>query len=350
MNELARHPERLHVAFLRSGVTSVLDCGGYPWTRDMARATVDNALAPRVMAAGPLLATWVPPLLQLAEQACFIPMSDEDAVRAAVADHAAAGSDAIKVWLILAERSLEELTPLVQAAGEAARAHGLPLIVHATQLEAARVAVAAGARLLVHSVDDALVDQEFLDDCRAGGVFYCPTLTVLRGYRRMSSGDLPEELLASLDRISPWVAERVRVTSDAGQRPMSKDQRARRQAADDARMAIMSANLVAMAQAGIPVVLGTDAGNPLTLHGPSVVEELRAMRAAGLSADQVLRAATADAARAAGLPEAGRLQAGAMADLLVLDADPRLDVARLGHPRAVLRRGVLHQGRDLRAP
>ena len=48
------------------------------------------------------------------------------------------------------------------------------------------------------------------------------------------------------------------------------------------------------------VALGTDAGNPLTLHGPSVYDELEAMQAAGLTPAQVLVAATRDSARALG--------------------------------------------------
>lgn len=348
MSELAQRPDRFHAAFLRAGITSTLDCGGYPWTRDMARATEGDALAPRVVAAGPLLATWVPPALRIPDQSAFVLMTDPESVAEAVASHAAYGSDVIKVWLVLADRSLEELTPLVHAAGKAAAAHDLPLIVHATQLEAAKVAVSAGARLLVHSVDDAPVDQEFLEACLAGGVFYCPTLTVMKGYRRLAGGDLPEELLASLDGVSPWVEERVRATPARAPRP--ETEQARRRAAEQARTDLMAANLRAMARAGVPVVLGTDAGNPLTLHGPSVVEELQAMQAAGLRPEQVLRAATLDAARAVGLADRGQLAPGALADLLVLDVDPRLDSSLLGQPSWVMRRGVLHRAQDLRAP
>jgi imidazolonepropionase-like amidohydrolase len=109
----------------------------------------------------------------------------------------------------------------------------------------------------------------------------------------------------------------------------------------------MKQNLQRLAGAGIPVVLGTDAGNPLTLHGPSVLEELQAMRDAGLTPDQVLTAATADAARALGLANHGRLTPEASADLLVLDQDPREDITRMGSPTWILRQGVLHERKDL---
>ncbi len=336
---LRTHPERLHRALLACGITSALDCGGYAWSRRLAADSLDDPEAPRVRAAGPLLATFVPDILSLPAEHQFVPMLDEDGVRAAVASHAAQGGDAIKVWIVLVDRTLEEVAPLVHAAGAAAREHGLPLLVHATDLEAARVAVAAGADLLVHSVDDAPVDDAFVEACLASGVAYCPTLVVVDGYLRLRDRRVPAGFLERLDEVSPWVAERLAA------RPLEESE----DLADPyaARRATMAANLVRLAEAGVPVVLGTDAGNPLTLHGPSVRDELQAMVDAGLAPERVIRAATADAARAAGFPDAGRLRPGARADALVLDEDPRLDVTRLGRPRLVLRGGVLHRREDL---
>ena len=100
--------------------------------------------------------------------------------------------------------------------------------------------------------------------------------------------------------------------------------------------------------AGVPIVLGTDAGNPLTLHGPSVFVELEAMAAAGLTAGEVLRAATADAADALGRPDLGRVRAGAIADLVVLAEDPLADVRNLRTITHVVRAGVLHRRESLR--
>src|SRR5439155_27061520 len=52
------------------------------------------------------------------------------------------------------------------------------------------------------------------------------------------------------------------------------------------------ANLKRVRDAGIPVAFGTDAGNPLTLHGASVFMELEAMQAAGIRPVDLLRSAT----------------------------------------------------------
>jgi len=347
--ESARQPERAHVAFLRAGITTVLDAGGYPWTRTLDAGPGDPWLRPHVLAAGPLLATWVPPALAVPDQACFVLLQDEAQVRATVASHAAAGSDVIKLWLVRTDRPPESWHPLVGVAGEAARAAGLPLVVHATDLETARLAVAAGARLLVHSVDDAAVDEAFISDCLAIGTAYCPTLTVVQGYLTLAAGPpLPPDLQAQLADISPELAERVRAgTGLPSPEPRLLAERTRGQTD---RRATMDANLRALHAAGVRVVLGTDAGNPLTFHGASVAAELQAMQDAGLPPAAVLRAATADAAAALGLPDRGRLVPGAVADLLVLEEDPLQDMRRAARPLFVVRGGVMHRREDLRVP
>jgi imidazolonepropionase-like amidohydrolase len=110
------------------------------------------------------------------------------------------------------------------------------------------------------------------------------------------------------------------------------------------------ANLTRVHDAGIPVVLGTDAGNPLTLHGASVFMELEAMQAAGLSPLEVLVAATRNGARAMGLEQTGTVTAGSVADLVVLDADPLADIANVRRIALVVRRGKLHPRAELEFP
>jgi len=69
--------------------------------------------------------------------------------------------------------------------------------------------------------------------------------------------------------------------------------------------------------------MGTDAGNPLTLHGVSVYAEMEAMQRAGLAPSAVLVAATRGGATAMGRDkELGTVEKGKLADLLVVAADP----------------------------
>jgi imidazolonepropionase-like amidohydrolase len=86
--------------------------------------------------------------------------------------------------------------------------------------------------------------------------------------------------------------------------------------------------------------MGTDAGNIGTLHGPSVFREMALMQEAGLTPLQVLRSATSNGARAARREsEIGAIAAGRSADLVVLDADPTLDVQNLSRVFRVIKDG-----------
>ncbi len=111
----------------------------------------------------------------------------------------------------------------------------------------------------------------------------------------------------------------------------------------------MASNLRAVRRAGIPIAMGTDAGNPLTLHGPAVYAEMEAMRRAGLTPMEVIVATTRDAARAMGRgADLGTVEAGKAADLLIVAADPTRDVAHLRALRWVVRGGVVRSRDELR--
>ena len=83
-------------------------------------------------------------------------------------------------------------------------------------------------------------------------------------------------------------------------------------------------------RAGVPVLAGSDAGNPATFHGVSLIRELELLAQAGMPLNEVLRSATARAADRLGQSTLGRITAGAVADMVVLDADPteRVDAYR----------------------
>src|SRR5690606_38418403 len=102
---------------------------------------------------------------------------------------------------------------------------------------------------------------------------------------------------------------------------------------------LMLDNLRRVHEAGIPVVLGTDAGNPLTLHGPAVYPEMEAMAEAGLTPMEVIVASTRNAARAMGREDIGTLEPEKVADLVVLDRDPLSDIRNVRSVRLVVRGG-----------
>ncbi len=113
----------------------------------------------------------------------------------------------------------------------------------------------------------------------------------------------------------------------------------------------MAANLRRLRDAGIPIAMGTDAGNPLTLHGPAVFPEMEAMQADGMTPMQVLVASTRTGAAAMGRErDLGTVQAGKIADLVVLGADPTADIRNMRRIDVVIRGGVIHARAELEYP
>ena len=92
----------------------------------------------------------------------------------------------------------------------------------------------------------------------------------------------------------------------------------------------------------LPGVAGTD--SPIFPHGLALVIELQAYVGAGLTPAAALRTATSNAARAAGATDlVGRIEAGFLADLVIVDGDP---LARMTDLLNVA--GVMLNGRYLR--
>ncbi|MEJ2161872.1 MAG: amidohydrolase family protein, partial [Robiginitalea sp.] len=180
---LQKNPDRYYEAYLRSGVTAVYDVGGYPWSIGLQAAAENNLNAPHVAAAGPLL-TPVPDenltALNTPGQKQLVNLGSPEFGRQAVRQNSSLGSTGIKIWqLNLNDESFME--SLSAVADEVAK-QGNTLIVHATDLDQAKEALRFGATVLVHSVDDQPVDEEFINLAKRAQVTYCPTLTVMRGY------------------------------------------------------------------------------------------------------------------------------------------------------------------------
>jgi imidazolonepropionase-like amidohydrolase len=86
--------------------------------------------------------------------------------------------------------------------------------------------------------------------------------------------------------------------------------------------------VAAFIAAGIAVLPGTDAPVAGVVPGQSLHDELEALARAGMPNQQILEAATRGAAEWLSVADdRGTLEVGKRADLLLLDADPRQDVA-----------------------
>jgi hypothetical protein len=94
-------------------------------------------------------------------------------------------------------------------------------------------------------------------------------------------------------------------------------------------------------QAGVRITAGTDTPNPFIAPGSSIHGELGLLREAGLSPLDIITAATSRAAELLGREtELGTVRAGALADLLVVDGDPSVDLGSLRRVRMVLKDGI----------
>jgi hypothetical protein len=95
-----------------------------------------------------------------------------------------------------------------------------------------------------------------------------------------------------------------------------------------------------LAHHGAPLMTGTDLGNPWVVPGFGLQEELRLFVRGGMSPLEALRAATLEPARyLAATDSLGTVARGKLADLVLLDADPLLDIGNAARIRAVVANG-----------
>jgi imidazolonepropionase-like amidohydrolase len=348
---LRANPSRWYRSYLCSGVTAVYDVGGHPWTTALPAQAERDSMAPHVRAAGPLL-TYAPArALDVDDEIyTFLPMATSADVRASVARLKAMGASAVKVlYLASAPAQQREHDARLAEVGAAARAAGLDLIVHATELRGAKAALRAGAVMLVHSVEDEPLDDEFITLLQTTRAIYAPTLLVGRNAVRAFAaiilgtrdpiddpgGCVDSNTVAKTEAVAP-LRLLIKDFTRASERVL------RGLDAADVRSAMMADNLRRVYAMGATIVVGTDAGNPLEFHGPSIFSEMEAMQAAGLSAADIVVMATRNGAQALGrLKDFGTLDAGKLADLLVLTEDPRKDVRAFRSLTHVMRGGRL---------
>jgi len=102
-------------------------------------------------------------------------------------------------------------------------------------------------------------------------------------------------------------------------------------------------NTAEMHRAGMTLLAGSDLGAPLLVPGFSMHDELELLvNVAGMTPLQALRAATILPARVNGLGDSlGSVEAGKLADIVVLDANPLTDIRNTRKISAVVANGRL---------
>jgi imidazolonepropionase-like amidohydrolase/ABC-type multidrug transport system permease subunit len=229
---------------------------------------------------------------------------------------------------------------VLAAVGGEARAQGLPLAVHTGTAADIAAAVAAGARSIEHGARDA-VPADVWATMAGGGVHLDPTLAVWEAVADMKArrADLLSRSLVQQVAPSPEFLKRTREMVERGGSWADKWE------VDQGRH---FANLAAAHKAGVPLVAGTDAGNPLVFHGPAIHRELQLWVQAGVPPSVALTAATANAARLLGIGHrAGLVKKGYDASLLIVDGNPLVDIAATERISSVIFQGERVDRQDL---
>lgn len=233
-----------------------------------------------------------------------------------------AGADLLKIFITGgiahqgesftgAQMTGEEMRAVVRAAEE----HGSYVTAHAGAGSAIREALAAGVRGYEHAYD---LDDDTAAQMADRRVFLTPTLCVTRCPDWMAEHS-----------FTPWQIERA---VEVGPGHLASIRRA---------VAAGIADPEDPGAPGITMLAGTDypPGEPIE-DTVVAVREMEFLTDAGLSPLQAVRAGTSEAARLVGLAgQAGAVEEGYLADLIVTERDPLSDVSALRRIPFVMQAG-----------
>jgi imidazolonepropionase-like amidohydrolase len=219
----------------------------------------------------------------------------------------------------------------------AAHQHHIRVAAHLYYLADAHSLVSNGLDIIAHSIRDQPIDATLLQQMKAKGTIYIPTLSLDEYayiYARKPEWINDPFFKASLE---PGVYEMITSPSYQDNLKNSPSYQRNVHAFETALK-----NVKLIADAGILVALGTDSGaQPVRTQGFSEHLEMELLVQAGLTPLQAITVATKNAAIALKINERyGTITVGKTADLLVLDANPVQDIKNTRKIAAVYKAGV----------
>lgn len=344
--------------FVANGITSVRDMMGCPDKRDsLIACTSDKRRWNAAVEASQLTS---PRFVSLASYYFDNPALTLAEVSQRARSAAADGTDELKVYNRLSR-------PAYARVAAEARRHRMRLVGHLPKAVSLGEALSAGQRSFEHAhllprhcfsgasdwrngkldtvppilLMEALVAQYDPEVCRdafasmkTAGTWLIPThVTREEDARARDQSFVNDERLGYLDPLSRWAylddlsGTRSRYGGERGERALR-------------RYFIHGLRLTGAAHAaGVPILVGSDTA----IGGFRYHDELEHLARAGLTPAEVLRAATINAARYAGLDHSsGSLKPGKLADLVLLDANPLSDVRNTRRIRAVMIEGRIY--------
>jgi len=197
--------------------------------------------------------------------------------------------------------------------------------------------VALGTNSVEHGSFADEIPDAIIAEMKTKGIALDPTLSVVEGLTNFAQGNTTllkrslvqqvtkKELLEGTEHAATN-AEMAKMREGLKHYPMSLE--------------IGGKNLLKAWRAGVTLVTGSDAGNFLVLHGPTVQHEIELWVAAGIPIDVALQAATANAAKLLHAESRiGTVEKGKEATLLIVDGNPLQDVRALSSIATVFMKG-----------
>ena len=325
-------PEPAAALYLAHGITGIRDMRMELDSLAAIRERIAQGklLAPRLIASGPALDD-VPPQWPVPVK---MRIKTGAQAREAVQLLKANGVDFIKV------HNFTSRDAYLAVVDEAKRLQ-LPFVGHVPLEISIREAVAAGQRSIEHLSEFRVVEecaddakcQDLIGQFKRYDTWHTPTLVTLQV---IAQGPGLDE---SRTRYIPAATKKFWNLTEAMLRGMSAEQKDLMSNRYKAALSLVAK----LQRSGIGLLAGTDSPvMPGVVPGFSLHDELRLMVEAGLTPLQALQSATLNPARFLGqLNTLGTIEAGKLADLVVLDASPLDDIRNVAKIDAVITQGRL---------
>lgn len=226
---------------------------------------------------------------------------------------------------------------LLRAVVEEAHANKLPVAIHTGESHDVIDAVSLGADSLEHGSFRDEIPDATIAEMKTKGIAFDPTLSVAEGLSDFAKGktDLLKRSLVQQVTTKEFLAGTEHAATNDEMKSMREGL-----SHYPLSMELGSRNLLKAWRAGVLLVTGSDAGNLLVLHGPTVQHEIELWVAAGIPPEVALESATSRAAKLLRADDRiGTIEKGKEASLLVVDGNPLQDVRALSSISNVFQKG-----------